>query len=83
MTAGRSRINNVSTHSRLKAAGYRPMRPRYHRQVSTHSRLKAAGKKVEVSNSEVIVSTHSRLKAAGTAQNVCKLLPMMFQHTAA
>ena len=34
----------VSTHSRLKAAGKRQVRPKQPKNVSTHSRLKAAGK---------------------------------------
>ena len=55
----------VSTHSRLKAAGYGTPLISPVRQVSTHSRLKAAG----VCNCwwcfVCYVSTHSRLKAAG------------------
>ena len=34
---------NVSTHSRLKAAGYAGGNDNRARDVSTHSRLKAAG----------------------------------------
>ena len=38
------RLNAVSTHSRLKAAGTEPLNPDSLAQlVSTHSRLKAAG----------------------------------------
>ena len=37
---------DVSTHSRLKAAGSRNYKLRYTMCVSTHSRLKAAGERV-------------------------------------
>ena len=55
----------VSTHSRLKAAGYAWYGAPAARDVSTHSRLKAAG--FSLSEFCIIshVSTHSRLKAAG------------------
>ena len=36
-------LENVSTHSRPKAAGIPARRGVYHEQVSTHSRPKAAG----------------------------------------
>ena len=55
----------VSTHSRLKAAGFAVWGFCPHHFVSTHSRLKAAGR---VSSAVILsprVSTHSRLKAAG------------------
>ena len=57
----------VSTHSRLKAAGYAWYGAPAARDVSTHSRLKAAG--FSLSEFCIIshVSTHSRLKAAGVA----------------
>ena len=42
-TLTEAEIKAVSTHSRLKAAGYVCRRPVARRQVSTHSRLKAAG----------------------------------------
>ena len=56
----------VSTHSRLKAAGYEQTINCRSYGVSTHSRLKAAGheKQLEPENSHN-VSTYSRLKAAG------------------
>ena len=36
-------LDNVSTHSRLKAAGIMPKKERLMTPASTHSRLKAAG----------------------------------------
>ena len=55
----------VSTHSRLKAAGFRSSLKMATIQVSTHSRLKAAGNNTAELIQPVRVSTHSRLKAAG------------------
>ena len=55
----------VSTHSRLKAAGSGGVRHVAGGQVSTHSRLKAAGMASGNSEAWEFVSTHSRLKAAG------------------
>ena len=55
----------VSTHSRLKAAGYRHILNHIQTQVSTHSRLKAAGLTNLCNYLIFNVSTHSRLKAAG------------------
>ena len=57
---------SVSTHSRLKAAGYVISFPSALFKVSTHSRLKAAGCSSSVIVILGLVSTHSRLKAAGT-----------------
>ena len=55
----------VSTHSRLKAAGS-PQNLMYDGyEVSTHSRLKAAGFVSLINPPHKKVSTHSRLKAAG------------------
>ena len=56
---------NVSTHSRLKAAGIHKGLMNQYYPVSTHSRLKAAGRKLEWTTGGAKVSTHSRLKAAG------------------
>ena len=59
-------VPEVSTHSRLKAAGNLPFCIFADHKVSTHSRLKAAG--FTVFDIDIIggaVSTHSRLKAAG------------------
>ena len=56
----------VSTHSRLKAAGATLFGLYPEKNVSTHSRLKAAGKTFWASSIITTVSTHSRLKAAGT-----------------
>ena len=67
--AGKGKVSmEVSTHSRLKAAGTdRPPLPHLI-TVSTHSRLKAAGMgTVGVFRYQHSVSTHSRLKAAGAS----------------
>ena len=57
---------DVSTHSRLKAAGIPYWSIKSNSIVSTHSRLKAAGSpNTKRLPSATIVSTHSRLKAAG------------------
>ena len=57
---------DVSTHSRLKAAGASLNVASSTDIVSTHSRLKAAGKsKMKHCLLPQQVSTHSRLKAAG------------------
>ena len=55
----------VSTHSRLKAAGWVLYNAQDVVYVSTHSRLKAAGSNKIFSTLLIPVSTHSRLKAAG------------------
>ena len=61
-------IRQVSTHSRLKAAGVIKPFAYILKLVSTHSRLKAAGPPVTSSRHfRPVVSTHSRLKAAGQA----------------
>ena len=65
MKALRIKDDQVSTHSRLKAAGIQSDRFRPLTAVSTHSRLKAAGKKTSFNLNQLLVSTHSRLKAAG------------------
>ena len=56
----------VSTHSRLKAAGFRYTKEKWQDKVSTHSRRKAAGRQKAATFQIFTVSTHSRLKAAGT-----------------
>ena len=58
---------SVSTHSRLKAAGWKFCDMRNIIIVSTHSRLKAAGTTSFGFIVFAIVSTHSRLKAAGAS----------------
>ena len=72
----------VSTHSRLKAAGWERYGFGIDGIVSTHSRLKAAGEYGATYGQEDLVSTHSRLKAAGS-----EIIPTpnkgQFQHTAA
>ena len=73
---------DVSTHSRLKAAGGHLYGNHDFARVSTHSRLKAAGGYPACFKVCIDVSTHSRLKAAG------KLVLLSggaewFQHTAA
>ena len=55
----------VSTHSRLKAAGFIQYHIFCRVAVSTHSRLKAAGAVHWFDDFLKKVSTHSRLKAAG------------------
>ena len=55
----------VSTHSRLKAAGFEIETTQGFSTVSTHSRLKAAGGYSFTIRTNGMVSTHSRLKAAG------------------
>ena len=61
----------VSTHSRLKAAGFPDILACNKMGVSTHSRLKAAGlDKRKFNAHELTVSTHSRLKAAGLGRRV-------------
>ena len=72
----------VSTHSRLKAAGSGGVRHVAGGQVSTHSRLKAAGMASGNSEAWEFVSTHSRLKAAG-ATAIRHIRNIRFQHTAA
>ena len=57
--------SDVSTHSRLKAAGLPPPYQQSGKYVSTHSRLKAAGLHLQPVGAAPCVSTHSRLKAAG------------------
>ena len=57
--------NEVSTHSRLKAAGAATLQGDVVPVVSTHSRLKAAGSRYPNGPQTDKVSTHSRLKAAG------------------
>ena len=58
-------LGDVSTHSRLKAAGKRQCGKWLVAIVSTHSRLKAAGYVMSLYGYQGSVSTHSRLKAAG------------------
>ena len=72
----------VSTHSRLKAAGKAKRRVPSPERVSTHSRLKAAGGRRTASMPIIEVSTHSRLKAAGYPRGI-PLTTNLFQHTAA
>ena len=80
MQAGRL---SVSTHSRLKAAGFAVGSGFTCLEVSTHSRLKAAGKVKLPPASSYAVSTHSRLKAAGSKTASYYLSRQAFQHTAA
>ena len=58
-------LTYVSTHSRPKAAGTKPIRLELREMVSTHSRPKAAGTISSVRQPVSPVSTHSRPKAAG------------------
>ena len=59
-------FQKVSTHSRLKAAGFHGDGYINRTGVSTHSRLKAAGSDHWYDGYIFKVSTHSRLKAAGS-----------------
>ena len=77
------RLQSVSTHSRLKAAGCCGRCCAYAGIVSTHSRLKAAGFKNFIAVCRCQVSTHSRLKAAGEAYREITACIAGFQHTAA
>ena len=72
----------VSTHSRLKAAGYINKAKTATEAVSTHSRPKAAGWLQLCGRPRLHVSTHSRPKAAGTGLDAPKKWAW-FQHTAA
>ena len=72
----------VSTHSRLKAAGWAGAFKEVSGKVSTHSRLKAAGFVQPSIGANKPVSTHSRLKAAGYA-DITPYTSLTFQHTAA
>ena len=74
--------SSVSTHSRLKAAGFPPFDIASMTEVSTHSRLKAAGCCFGLFGFIRIVSTHSRLKAAGK-HTAAQMRATAFQHTAA
>ena len=56
--------NDVSTHSRTKAAAATIVAMRAIDGVSTHSRTKAAADATLVANGQTWVSTHSRTKAA-------------------
>ena len=76
------RRSQVSTRSRLKAAGGAPEDGRRGGRVSTRSRLKAAGGASRRIGVCLAVSTRSRLKAA--AANNAPLMAMAeFQHAAA
>ena len=72
----------VSTHSRLKAAGFVVTHDSTLFDVSTHSRLKAAGPTGDNYITVGMVSTHSRLKAAGFGVTNGEVI-RGFQHTAA
>ena len=79
----RMRGFDVSTHSRLKAAGTRRRTVERLLVVSTHSRLKAAGLPRIPTKHYPRVSTHSRLKAAGLDNMTAAQTKLWFQHTAA
>ena len=63
--------NQVSTHSRPKAAGRPVAKPTARSPVSTHSRPKAAGFRKSKAVDVFDVSTHSRPKAAGVRKQGC------------
>ena len=67
-----AKLWQVSTHSRLKAAGRNRIDGDAFLKVSTHSRLKAAGRNRIDGDAFLKVSTHSRLKAAGSCFYVLK-----------
>ena len=79
----RMRGFDVSTHSRLKAAGFVENGIYNPYKVSTHSRLKAAGLPRIPTKHYPRVSTHSRLKAAGLDNMTAAQTKLWFQHTAA
>ena len=58
--------NDVSTHSRTKAAAIADITPRIFTVVSTHSRTKAAAERERQDTKVTKVSTHSRTKAAAS-----------------
>ena len=64
MAGQRKSLDDVSTHSRLKAAANQKLKLLEEVGVSTHSRLKAAANNFLHSEIILSVSTHSRLKAA-------------------
>ena len=70
LTSKIAEIVDVSTHSRLKAAGIQRVQNAARRGVSTHSRLKAAGCGKGGGIGAALVSTHSRLKAAGAVAQI-------------
>ena len=75
-------IEEVSTHSRPKAAGLNSCKILVTENVSTHSRPKAAGIYIRRRSQSYPVSTHSRPKAAGIL-NFAYSKVLKFQHTAA
>ncbi len=75
-------VEEVSTHSRPKAAGPSSGSSGRSTRVSTHSRPKAAGLTFCFSFSMFIVSTHSRPKAAGADTDLSEMVEG-FQLTAA
>ena len=83
ITARRSVLDLVSTHSRPKAAGMTRQRNRVIRRVSTHSRPKAAGSRFE-NFGRINVSFNTQPPEGGwidSGNPPNKLFP--FQHTAA
>ena len=78
---GKLKSKEVSTHSRLKAAGDLQGNDDPVFGVSTHSRLKAAGNKKNGRFAALSVSTHSRLKAAGSSEPPSFFLFMVSTHS--
>ena len=74
-------LQQVSTHSRPKAAGPRPLSRLLPAHVSTHSRPKAAGHLPQACFLNFWVSTHSRPKAAGMAALAMILSWMVSTHS--
>ena len=73
--------NNVSTHSRPKAAATISFASKYLHAVSTHSRPKAAADCDCDGRRETMVSTHSRPKAAAPVTRQIIKLPVVSTHS--
>ena len=74
---------DVSTHSRLKAAGITQFKSKPFAPVSTHSRLKAAGKIVDMAVSE-ICCFNTQPPEGGWGMVLVEFADFfLFQHTAA
>ena len=74
---------SVSTHSRLKAAGYARYTILIHKHGFNTQPPEGGWVAGEDAPEGDDVSTHSRLKAAGICITVASISACMFQHTAA
>ena len=73
----------VSTHSRLKAAGYQAGKAVREEKVSTHSRLKAAGVTISVSSCIYYGFNTQPPEGGWTGRLQAGYRHFLFQHTAA